>query len=266
MLMPIPRKLTSKLKGIAVAWSVRGIMRTLDCQVAFYDPTVDPVHPDFGGPAIYVFWHEYIPAPFYYRGHCNIAMLISQHRDADWLSAAAAYMGFETVRGSSRRGAAAALLGLVRKGETMNLAITPDGPRGPRRVLAPGPIYLSSKLQLPLVALGVGYDRPWRMPTWDRFALPRPYSRVRALMSPKIHIPPDLDRGGVEHYRQNVERLLTRLTVECECWAESGTRKIQQQVVRRQSARKSRRGSVDRTNVAGPSVPLPSMPKHRQAS
>ena len=229
-------RIVAKTKGVLATSCVRGMMGTMDCQAAFYDPKVDPAHPAFSGPLLYVFWHEYIPTPFYYRGHCNIAMLLSQHRDAEWLSDSAKYMGFDTVRGSTWRGATAALRELVRKGKTMNLAITPDGPRGPRRVLAPGAIYLSSKLQIPIVAIGIGYDRPWRLPTWDRFALPKPFSRIRGLMSPKINIPPDLTRDQVERYRLQVEQILNRLTLECEHWAASPTRKIKQQTLHRQSA------------------------------
>ena len=221
-----------------VASCVRGLIGTLDCQASFYDPSVDPAHSEFSGPVLFVFWHEYIPTPFYYRGHCNIAMLISQHRDAEWLSAAAAYMGFETVRGSTKRGGTSALLELARKSKTMSLAITPDGPRGPRRVLAPGAIFLSSKLQIPIVAIGLGYDRPWRVSTWDRFAIPRPFSRARAVMSPKIHVPADLTRQQVERYRKRVERILNRLTAECEYWAELGTRKSEQRAIHRQPAKR----------------------------
>jgi len=233
-------RIAARIKGIAVASCVRGMMGTLEAQMAFYDPEVDPFHSEFRGPVLFVFWHEYIPTPFYYRGHCNIAILISQHRDAEWLSAAAAYMGFDTVRGSTRRGGTAALLELARKSETMNLAITPDGPRGPRRVLAPGAIYLSSKLQIPIVAVGIGYDRPWRVSTWDRFAVPRPFSRLRGLMGPKIRIPADLTRNQVERYRRQVEQILSRLTLECEYWAESGTRKTEQQAIHRQSVHRPR--------------------------
>jgi hypothetical protein len=92
-------------------------------------------------------------------------------------------------------------------------------------VLAQGPIYLSSKLRMPLVAMGFGYNAPWRLPTWDRFALPKPYSRARAVVSPAMVIPADLDRAGVEHYRLRVEHLLNRLTCEAEAWAEAGTPK-----------------------------------------
>ena len=86
----------------------------------------------------------------------------------------------KTLRGSTKRGGVASLRQLIDKGQTMNLTMTPDGPRGPRRTAAPGCVYLSSKLQIPLVCLGFGYDNPWRVSSaWDNFAIPRPFSRAR---------------------------------------------------------------------------------------
>jgi hypothetical protein len=133
-------------------------------------------------------------------------------------------MGFEFVRGSTNRGGVAALRQLLDKSRHMHLAITPDGPRGPRRELAPGPVYLASKLGIPLVAMGVGYDRPWRAGSWDRFAIPRPFSGARCILSPEILVPPDLDRPGLEHFRGKIERVLNRLCDEAERWAAADRR------------------------------------------
>ena len=228
-------RLAIKVGGLLAAGSIRAWMSTLDYKAAFYDPTIDPVDERNRGQMIYIFWHENILFPLYLRGHCNLAMLLSRHRDADLLTEVANLLGFEFVRGSTGKGGGTALRELLRKSQHMNLTITPDGPRGPRRVLAPGPIYLSSKLSLPLVALGLGYDRPWRLGSWDRFALPKPCSRARAVVSPPMIIPPNLDRDGVEHYRLEVERMLNRLTSEAEAWAEAGTPKVDEVRVRRQS-------------------------------
>ena len=84
------------------------------------------------------FLARYILFPFAMRGNCNLAMLLSRHRDAEVLSFAARHMGFEFVRGSTNRGGAAALRQLLDKSREMHLAITPDGPRGPRRQLCAG--------------------------------------------------------------------------------------------------------------------------------
>jgi lysophospholipid acyltransferase (LPLAT)-like uncharacterized protein len=98
-------------------------------------------------------------------------------------------------------------------------------------------VYLASKLGMPIVPLGLGYDRPWRMKSWDRFAIPRPFSRLRSIGGPAMCIPGDLDREGIEHYRREVELMLNRLTEEAEAWALSGSRKPAEVPGRRQPAR-----------------------------
>ena len=79
--MKIKAPWVHQLGGFLAAHAVRGWMSTLDYQGAFYDPTVDPSHAACQGQKIYVFWHEYILFPISLRGHCNLTMLISQHRD-----------------------------------------------------------------------------------------------------------------------------------------------------------------------------------------
>ena len=131
--------------------------------------------PDAWARSIYVFWHEYILFPAGDAGALQPGDAPDRHRDAKILSSVARHMGFEFVRGSTNRGGVTALRELLQKSRQTNLTITPDGPRGPRRRIAPGPIFLASKLGLPLVAMGVGYDRPWRVKgAWDKFAIPRP--------------------------------------------------------------------------------------------
>ncbi len=246
--MKLFNRFAIKAAGLLGSATVRVWMSTLDYKAAFYDPTVDPVDHRFRGQKIYVFWHEYILFPLHMRGHSNLAMLLSQHRDADILSELARHLGFEFVRGSSSRGGTSALRELLRKSRHMNLTITPDGPRGPRRVLAQGPIYLSSKLGMPLVAMGFGYDRPWRLRSWDRFAIPKPYSHARAVVSPSLVIPPNLDRDGIEHYRLKVERLMNRLTSEAEAWAEAGTPKLEEQVTLRRPGFRARQQQAARAS------------------
>ncbi|MEE2989242.1 MAG: lysophospholipid acyltransferase family protein [Planctomycetota bacterium] len=212
-----------KVGGLAVSLLIRSWMRTLDYRVALYDETVDPAMPGFQGPAIFLFWHEYIPFPFYLRGHCNIAMLLSRHYDAEFIAEASRYMGFQTIRGSTSRGGVASLREALAAADEMNLTMTPDGPRGPRRTLAQGCIYMASRLGIPLVCLGLGYDRPWRLKgTWDQFAVPRPGSRARMLIGPAVHVPAGLNREQIETYRCRVESELELLTDTAEQWAASG--------------------------------------------
>lgn len=227
--MKLDSPILNQAGGLLGSIAVRLWMRTLDYKVQYEDPTIDPVFPECSGQKIYIFWHEYILFPFYLRGHCDMAMLLSRHRDAEILSYAAHHMGFEFVRGSTNRGGVAALRQLLAKSREMNLTITPDGPRGPRRQLAPGCVFLASKLGFPLVLMGFGYDRPRRVRSaWDQFAIPRMGSRARAVVSREIFVPPNLDRDGLEQHRQKVERRLNELTEEAEGWAAAGVRKPDQ--------------------------------------
>lgn len=232
------------------AWSlvstacIRQWMATLDCRADFGDITVDPVHPGYRGAKIYVFWHENILLPLYLRGHSNISMLLSRHVDANILDRVARMMGFGVVRGSTFRGGTEALRELAARATTGNLTITPDGPRGPRRRLAAGCVFLASTLRIPIVAMGFGYERPWRFGTWDRFALPRPWTRARGVVSRAIDIPPDLDRDGIEHHREGIERLLVALSDDAEEWATRGGRRPGERVVRKEPSRHAARAAA----------------------
>src|SRR5436190_464721 len=100
-----------------------------------------------------------------------------------WLIRAIAFAGAWIIRG---------WIGTVRQmlrvGRKSHLAITPDGPRGPRRQVQPGLLYLAARTGLPIVPVGIGYDRPWRMRSWDRFAVPRPWTRATCVTTEPIHV------------------------------------------------------------------------------
>ena len=219
-------KLTFKdqFRGFAVSQFLCRTFDTLDVRIAHYDSSTDPAHPDFSGPCIWVFWHEYIFAPIAMWRKCDVTMLVSQHRDGDWLTHAATRIGFKGIRGSTNRGGANAIRELKKMKNSCGVGITPDGPRGPRREMALGPVYLASRLGLPIVATGFGYKNPKRLNSWDKFAIPIPFSRARVVMSPKIHLPNKLGRDGLEAKRLEIQTLLEDVTNIAEDWADSGKR------------------------------------------
>ncbi|MGL4513088.1 MAG: lysophospholipid acyltransferase family protein [Lacipirellulaceae bacterium] len=219
--MKLRSPLLQGLVASTMATTVRAWMSTMRYEAVYDDPLVDPAH-HTNEPFIYVLWHEHMGVPIYLRADCGIAILVSKHRDADALDVIARRSGFECVRGSTARGGAAALRELVERGQRQHLVITPDGPQGPRRTMAAGPVYLASKLGRPIVPMGFAADRAWRTPTWDQFLIPKPFARVKAWMGAPITVPADLDREGLEAARARVEGELNRVTEAAEAWAAGG--------------------------------------------
>lgn len=212
-----------KAAGLLGTSLFRQWIGTIDFKWAFYDVEMDPwvTNRHF----IFAFWHEHILCPLFIRHHCAVTMMLSGHQDAEVVNQVARLVGMKCIRGSSNKGGAAAAKQFLRLKTTGNvLAVTPDGPQGPARRMAPGVIHMASRLQLPLVLYGVGYDRPWRVNSWDRFVLPRPFSRGRIISSPLMHVPKRLSDEDFEHYRLKMETLLTDLTDMAEDWARSGRR------------------------------------------
>lgn len=220
--MRLNHPLIFKMAGLLAVPFMRSWVDTLDCKFAFFDRDFDTAYPNRGEKRLYLFWHEYIFAPLNLRGRCDLTMLLSQHRDANIVQEMSDRFGFRCVRGSTNRGGARAIRELREAARTENLTIAADGPKGPRREMALGPIFLASRLQLPVVLLGLGYDRPWRASSWDHFAFPRPGSRVRAVIGGSFLVPPRADRDELEAYRRRSQEILTQLTTLAEDWAGSG--------------------------------------------
>jgi hypothetical protein len=121
-------------------------------------------------------------------------------------------------------------------------------------------VFLASRLGMPIVPMGLGYERPWRVRSWDRFAVPKPWSRARGIVGPEIFIEPDLERDELELRRQGVERLLNELTTEAEDWADSGKRREGQVAIRRQPLLLGPPSGGRPTSAAPTGVGLPKLP------
>jgi lysophospholipid acyltransferase (LPLAT)-like uncharacterized protein len=200
-----------------------GLRSTLDVRVAYADSRVDPRHPNNPGRTVYAIWHETFLIPLLMLGDPGQVALASDSGDGEIIAQVLKHLGWATARGSTSRGGISALLHFLTD-DHRSPNLTVDGPRGPRRVMSLGPIFLSSNLGLPIVCAGVGMDRPWRLNSWDRFAIPRPYSRARCICGPPGRVPAGLRRDGLEAYRAWFENQLNWLTTEAETWAESGRR------------------------------------------
>jgi len=176
-------------------------------------PALDPRDEAFRGRYLYVFWHENILLPAYLFGPTrNIHVLISRHADGQLIAEVAERLGFRTVRGSSTRGGVEAVREMLKRSDAGHLAVTPDGPRGPRQEVQPGVVYLASRTGLPVVPFGVAFDRPRRARSWDCFALPRFFRRAVIVTGEPLVIPADIDKDRLEPHRHRIQHELDRLT------------------------------------------------------
>ena len=166
---------------------------------------------------IVVVWHQRLFALASRFANSDFSTLVSRHADGEMLARVLEGLGLTAIRGSSTRGGAQAVRELMRKSSgPIRIAITPDGPRGPAQVLQSGAVYLASKTGLPIYCAAIGLDRPWQLRSWDRFWLPRPFSRALLRVSAPITVPPDLDRAQLETWRASVEAELQRVTQEAD--------------------------------------------------
>jgi lysophospholipid acyltransferase (LPLAT)-like uncharacterized protein len=166
-------------------------------------------------PVILTFWHNRILGvatafvKSYPPGRKGVVVLTSSSRDGEILARIMAGLGMGSVRGSSSRRGARALLELVRLvGEGRDIAITPDGPRGPRYSLSPGALQLAQSTGAPILLVHATFSNAVRMKTWDGFIIPLPFSKVSVMVEDQIRIPENLTPEEFEARRREIEQRL----------------------------------------------------------
>jgi lysophospholipid acyltransferase (LPLAT)-like uncharacterized protein len=167
-------------------------------------------------PVIMCFWHNRIlgiTLAFlrHYPGRTRkgVNVLTSASRDGEILAQLVGQFGMEAVRGSSSRRGSRALRELIDLTEDgCDIAITPDGPRGPRYLFGPGAISLAQLTATPIAPVHARFSRCLRMKTWDGFIIPLPFSKVSVTVDDPIQVPRELSDEEFEAARLRVESLL----------------------------------------------------------
>jgi lysophospholipid acyltransferase (LPLAT)-like uncharacterized protein len=166
-----------------------------------------------GKPVVFVFWHgQLLPLVHYHRGE-GIVVLVSEHHDGEYISRVIERNGFGTVRGSSTRGGTTGLRALVRAARAgHDLALTPDGPRGPRGDFKPGALLVAQLTGAPIIPLAVGASRGRRLESWDGFLVPRPLSTVEIEYLAPRFVPREATRSEIETLASEIGADLNALT------------------------------------------------------
>lgn len=163
---------------------------------------------------IIVFWHAHLLLMLHSRFRRPIVVMSSQHRDAEYIVRVYERYGVECVRGSSTRGGTQALRGFIQKAKNgRNLVFTPDGPKGPARIVKEGVIAAARMTGLPLVPVAFAAKRKKLLGSWDRMVIPYPFSKALYLYGEPIAVPRD---GDAEEWRLKLETTLNTLAQEAE--------------------------------------------------
>ena len=208
--------LREKLLLWIISWAgylaIAAIGSTLRYSLSWEDESLPPNAP-FEKPGIFSFWHRaLIPASWMFR-NLEIVVLVSRSFDGEYIARIIERLGFAAVRGSSSRGGVGGLLGM--KGELQEgsaVALTIDGPRGPKYVAKAGPAGLSKVTGIPMVAFYAAVSDAWVLRTWDEFMVPKPFSRVLVRASRKMMVPADADDRQMADYHAQLQAALERVT------------------------------------------------------
>lgn len=161
---------------------------------------------DDHGSVVYASWHQrFFPGITLFATRKPIAIIISQSRDGEMIARVVDMLGWQSVRGSSTRGGSRALKEiriLTRQGFRIGHIV--DGPQGPFGVVKPGLLVIAQFAGIPIIPVIVSAQRCWTFNSWDRFMVPKPFSRIVVRFAPPIFVPRRLDTEAFEVQRQNI--------------------------------------------------------------
>jgi hypothetical protein len=215
-------KLGRNLRKVILHGAPAGIywlLKAIHSSIHWVEINSDQIRPfvDRREPVILAFWHgRMLMAPFFYRGR-GLRILISRHSDGELIHRVMTRFGFKSVRGSSRRAGKEAFRELIRWcRDGWDIAITPDGPRGPRYVVQKGVIELARKTSLPILPVTYSTQRRIRCPSWDEMLIPWPFTKGVFIWGRPLWIEPQCNAAVRENHRKSLESLLRRMTKEAD--------------------------------------------------
>lgn len=169
---------------------------------------------------VIAFWHGTMIIPWFFFRKYKMSALVSGSKDGELLFRVLKKWNYNVQRGSSSKGGKDALEKLIElAAEKYSLAITPDGPGGPVFKMKPGAVIVSKKSQIPLVLVGIGINKKWTLKSWDKFEVPKFFSRVNLVVSNPMIINHDLTYDETSEKILECEKILDQLQAEASVFA-----------------------------------------------
>ena len=189
-----------RLAGFLLFWLIRAIGATMKFEV------IGSEHHSETQPLVYCFWHNRIPTATFFWRNRGIVVMSSQSFDSEYIARFIQRFGYGTAKGSSTRGARAGLIQMIRAVRAgKSAAFTVDGPRGPIYVAKPGALLLAAKSGAPILPFSISLDRCWRLKSWDRIEIPKPFARALVVIGPPIFVKDGNNEAELERFQLALE-------------------------------------------------------------
>jgi hypothetical protein len=137
---------------------------------------------------IYAFWHRNMIPLLYLHRNQKAVIMVSTSKDGQLIAGPAEVLGYQTARGSSHRSGSAALKKMIRLSKEFDLAITPDGPKGPPCRIKEGLLFLAYATGNPILPVSVHIEKESIFNSWDKFRLPLFFSKIKVIYGSPIYI------------------------------------------------------------------------------
>lgn len=210
----------SRPLGHVIFFLIVLLCKTLRFQIRFANPEYEK---DLGNIQFIVcLWHNrtFVPCYIYtrlMRSTRKMCMITSASKDGAMLTAVAEDFGMETVRGSSHRRGVRAFMEMVKAMKRgCCMCMSPDGPRGPIYQCKPGAIKLASVSGVPIIPAALSFRHFWRVKSWDRYIIPKPFSKVELQWGDLIHVPRDLSDEQLKAFTEQLNFSLSSGTPDFE--------------------------------------------------
>jgi len=208
-----------RIRVAVIAFLLKIVFRLLCLTIRFRHVHLDLHDPDKvirTGVIIAVFHGEHFPSLYAFRNR-GMAVIASQSADGELLARIMHAFGYTTVRGSSSRGGARALIDLTRTlkaGTTIAIAV--DGPRGPRHEVKPGVMLMAKMTGSPVLPIAASTSSYWQFKSWDRFRVPRPFSKAIVTVGTPFYVPVDATDEQMQRLCEQFKSELQTLQDRCD--------------------------------------------------
>ena len=217
--LKIRSRFLTRLAALLIVLLARLLFRTCRKRYRVEAPGINPYLDTGPTRYLYCVWHDHILMTVFSGRPKNMAGLVSRHQDGSFLAEAMKRLGIEPVRGSTSRGGAQAMRQMLDLARDRHIAITPDGPRGPRRQAKSGLVFLASQTGRPIVPVVHACRRGWSIRgSWTDMLVPKPFTTLYALAGRPLAVPPNLSREELAAHTARLQAEMERLEHDIQRW------------------------------------------------